>query len=148
MPVFFRIDQLLNLAILISGRGSNMESILKSIKKEKIPINPAVVISNNADAKGLKIAEKLGIKTEIVESKGYKGSRWKYDQKIIKTLSQKNITDPEAKAIKKHVLDALSRISNSFVDNKVTVNDSIKRTKTGFIFLLIASLLQSILLFF
>ena len=38
-----------------------MESILKSIKKKKIPINPAVVISNKANAKGLKIAKKLGI---------------------------------------------------------------------------------------
>ena len=36
-----------------------MESILKSIKKKKIPINPAVVISNKANAKGLKIAKKL-----------------------------------------------------------------------------------------
>ena len=44
---------MLNLGILISGRGSNMESILKSIKKKKIPINPAVVISNKANAKGL-----------------------------------------------------------------------------------------------
>ncbi|MBT4972781.1 MAG: phosphoribosylglycinamide formyltransferase, partial [Thaumarchaeota archaeon] len=42
-----------NLGILISGRGSNMESILKAIKKQKIPINPAVVISNKSNAKGL-----------------------------------------------------------------------------------------------
>ncbi|MDP6899198.1 MAG: phosphoribosylglycinamide formyltransferase, partial [Candidatus Nitrosopelagicus sp.] len=42
-----------NLGILISGRGSNMESILKAIKKKKIPINPAVVISNKPNAKGL-----------------------------------------------------------------------------------------------
>jgi len=39
-----------------------MEAILKSIKKKKIPINPAVIISNKPNAKGLKIAEKLGIK--------------------------------------------------------------------------------------
>ena len=37
-----------------------MESILKSIKRKKIPINPAVIISNNLDAKGLKIAKKTG----------------------------------------------------------------------------------------
>lgn len=34
-----------------------MESILKSIRKKKIPINPAVVISNKSDAKGLIIAK-------------------------------------------------------------------------------------------
>ena len=44
-----------------------MESILRSIKKKKIPINPAVVISNKHDAKGLQIARKLGVNTEIVE---------------------------------------------------------------------------------
>ncbi|MEK6908121.1 MAG: phosphoribosylglycinamide formyltransferase, partial [Thermoproteota archaeon] len=48
---------MLNLGILISGRGSNMEAILKSIKRKKIPINPAVIISNKSDAKGLKIAQ-------------------------------------------------------------------------------------------
>jgi len=35
-----------------------MESILKSIKTKKIPINPAVVISNKSNAKGLRIAKK------------------------------------------------------------------------------------------
>ncbi len=63
-----------------------MEAILKSIKKKKIPIKPTVVISNKPNAKGLKIAEKLGIKTEVVESKGFKGSRWDYDKKIISIL--------------------------------------------------------------
>jgi len=52
-----------------------MESILKSIKKKKIPINPTVVISNKPNAKGLKIAKKLGINTEVIESKNFKGSR-------------------------------------------------------------------------
>ena len=69
-----------------------MESILKSIKKKKIPINPTVVISNNPNAKGLKIAKKLGIKIEIIESKGFKGNRWQYDKKIIDTLTKYGVT--------------------------------------------------------
>ncbi|MDH3278808.1 MAG: phosphoribosylglycinamide formyltransferase [Nitrosopumilus sp.] len=83
---------MLNLGILISGRGSNMESILKAIKKKKIPINAAVVISNKHDAKGLKIAEKLGITTEIIESKGFKGTREQYDKKIISILTKHGVT--------------------------------------------------------
>ncbi|MBS1268528.1 MAG: Phosphoribosylglycinamide formyltransferase [Nitrosopumilus sp.] len=82
---------MLNLGILISGRGSNMESILKSIRKKKIPINPAVVISNKSDAKGLIIAKKLGINIEVVESKGFK-NRWEYDKKIISTLSKYGVS--------------------------------------------------------
>jgi len=69
-----------------------MEAILKSIKKKKIPIRPAVVISNKPNAKGLKIAEKLGVKTEIVESKGFKGSRLDYDKKIIAILKEFGVT--------------------------------------------------------
>ena len=69
-----------------------MESILKSIKRKKIPINAAVIISNKPDAKGLKIAEKLGINTEIIESKNFKGSRSEYDKKIISTLIKYGVT--------------------------------------------------------
>lgn len=69
-----------------------MEAILKSIKRNKIPINPAIVISNKADARGLKIAQKLGIKTEVIESREFKGSRWEYDKKIIDTLTRHNVT--------------------------------------------------------
>src|SRR5271157_3670161 len=83
---------MLNIAILISGRGSNMENILKSVKKNKIPVNPAVVISNKPDAKGLKIAQKLGVKTEIVESDGLKGGNWKYDSKLVSILEKYKVT--------------------------------------------------------
>ena len=83
---------LLKLAILISGRGSNMAAILRAIKKQKIPITPTVVISSKSTANGLGIARKLGAKTEIVESKGFQGSRWEYDQKIIRILSKYGIT--------------------------------------------------------
>jgi phosphoribosylglycinamide formyltransferase 1 len=80
------------LAILISGRGSNMEAILKAIKKKKIPIKPVVVISNKTDAKGLKIAKRYGIKTEVVDSKGFKGDRWDYDKKIVSVLTKYGVT--------------------------------------------------------
>ena len=83
---------LLKLAILISGRGSNMAAILRTIKKQKIPITPTVVISSKSTANGLGIARKLGAKTEIVESKGFQGSRWEYDQKIIRILNKYGIT--------------------------------------------------------
>ena len=69
-----------------------MESILKAIKKKKIPINPAIVISNKHDAKGLEIAKKLGVVIEIVESKGFKGTRAEYDKEIIKILTKHGVT--------------------------------------------------------
>ena len=69
-----------------------MESILKSVKTKKIPINPAVVISNKSDAKGLSIAKKMGISVEVIESKNFKGSRAAYDEKIMKMLANYGVT--------------------------------------------------------
>lgn len=69
-----------------------MEAILRSIRRKKISINPAIVISNKQDAKGLKIAQKLGVKTTVIESKGFKGSRIEYDKKIISVLSKNGVT--------------------------------------------------------
>jgi phosphoribosylglycinamide formyltransferase-1 len=82
---------LLNLGILISGGGSNMEAILKSIKRKKIPINPAIVISNKPNAKGLIIAQKLGVKTAVIESNDFK-DRLEYDKKIIMVLGNHGVT--------------------------------------------------------
>ena len=69
-----------------------MEAILKAIKKQKIPIKPSVIISNNPDARGLKIAAKLDVKTEVVESKSFKGSRTDYDKKLISKLVENGVT--------------------------------------------------------
>jgi len=69
-----------------------MESILKAIKKKKIPINPAIVISNKHDAEGLRIAEKLGVNVEVFESKGFKGNREEYDKEIISILTKYGVT--------------------------------------------------------
>lgn len=69
-----------------------MEAILRSIKRGKISINPSIVISNKPDAKGLKIAQKLGVKTEVIESKGFKGNRAEYDKKIISVLTKNGVT--------------------------------------------------------
>ena len=69
-----------------------MESILKAIKKKKIPINPAVVISNKPNAKGLQIAKKMGIQTEVIDSSKYKGKRQQFDKEIITTLRRYKVT--------------------------------------------------------
>ena len=69
-----------------------MESILKSIKTKKIPIHPAVVISNTSNAKGLTIAKKMGVNVEIIESKNFKGSRIEFDKKIMNTLQKHGVT--------------------------------------------------------
>lgn len=78
--------------MLISGRGSNMDAILSSIKSGTIGnANPCVVISNKPETQGLKIAsEKYRLPTEVIPQNGLKG--WHYDQKLVATLHQHGVT--------------------------------------------------------
>jgi len=69
-----------------------MESILMAIKKQKIPINPAIVISNKPSAKGLAVAKKMGIQTVVIDSSKYKGKRLQFDREIISTLRKYKVT--------------------------------------------------------
>ena len=69
-----------------------MESILKAIKKKKIPINPAVVISNKPNVKGLQVAKKLGIQTEVIDGSKYKGRRQQFDKDVISILKKYKVT--------------------------------------------------------
>ena len=58
----------------------------------RVHLDPKNVISNKPDAKGLKIAQKLGVKTEVIESSGVKGDRWEYDKKIVAVLLKNGVT--------------------------------------------------------
>lgn len=69
-----------------------MEYIIKSIKKNKVPIKPVIVISNNPAAKGLRVAKKLGVNTLVLDSKGIKGGNWDYDKQLIAILEKHNVT--------------------------------------------------------
>lgn len=60
-----------NIVILISGRGSNMEAVVRAAQLEGWPARVAAVISNKADAKGLAFAQAHGIPTAVVPSKEY-----------------------------------------------------------------------------
>jgi phosphoribosylglycinamide formyltransferase 1 len=83
---------LINLAILISGRGSNMDAILAAIKSGRIRnAKPCIVISNKPGIAGLNIAsEKYGIPTKVIPSEGLKG--WNYDQNVVTALHEHGVT--------------------------------------------------------
>ena len=67
-----------NIVILISGRGSNMEAVVRAAKAEQWPARVVAVISNRADASGLAFAADHGIKTAVVANKDY-ASRAEFD---------------------------------------------------------------------
>jgi phosphoribosylglycinamide formyltransferase 1 len=60
-----------NIVILISGRGSNMEAIVRACAAERWPARVAAVVSNRPDAAGLAFAAAQGIPTAVVEHGGY-----------------------------------------------------------------------------
>ncbi|HET8847417.1 MAG TPA: phosphoribosylglycinamide formyltransferase [Nitrososphaeraceae archaeon] len=81
---------MINLGILISGRGSNMESILNYLKENKVTqVCPKIVISSNVEAEGLSKASKFGVPTMVV-TKNSKG--WDYDSQIADILQEYGVT--------------------------------------------------------
>jgi len=60
-----------NVVILISGRGSNMEAIVRAAQNGQWPCRIAAVVSNRADAAGLGFAERHGIPAVVVANKEY-----------------------------------------------------------------------------
>ncbi len=72
-------------AILISGGGSNMVSLVDSMSGDH-PARPVVVLANNADAGGLKKAQARGIATEVVDHRDFKGDREAFEKALISAL--------------------------------------------------------------
>lgn len=70
-----------NIVILISGRGSNMEAIVRAAQAEKWQARIAAVISNRADAAGLAFAAAQGIHTAVVQSKTF-STRETFDEAL------------------------------------------------------------------
>jgi phosphoribosylglycinamide formyltransferase-1 len=69
------------IVILISGRGSNMEAIVRCCKEERWPARVVAVISNRADAAGLRFAEAHGIAAAVVDHRA-QPSREAFDQAL------------------------------------------------------------------
>jgi phosphoribosylglycinamide formyltransferase-1 len=67
--------------ILISGRGSNMKSIVEAKNNGQLDINIAAVISNRPDAAGLDYAEQQSIETAVIDHKGF-DSRESFDKAL------------------------------------------------------------------
>ena len=74
-----------NIVILISGRGSNMEAVVRALDAEGWPARIAAVISNKSEAGGLAFAQARGIPTAVVPSKMF-ATRAEFDAKLQETI--------------------------------------------------------------
>ena len=78
------------LAVLISGRGSNLQSLIDAIRDGRLMATIAVVISNDAAAGGLERARAAGIETVVVSHRGW-ASRDEYDRALVSELRARAI---------------------------------------------------------
>ncbi len=76
-----------SIVILISGRGTNMEAIVRCAQVEGWPAKIVAVISNRPDATGLAFAQAHGIATQVVPSQGVP-SREAFDAKMREAIDQ------------------------------------------------------------
>ena len=80
------------IAVLVSGRGSNLEAILEAIDKKYITNGAAkVVISNRPDAPALDIARKHNVPAKILDDHGLPKKSWEYDQRTIRLLQEHGV---------------------------------------------------------
>jgi phosphoribosylglycinamide formyltransferase-1 len=77
-------------AILISGRGSNMRALIEAASAPDYPAQIVLVLSNIADAGGLAFAKARGIPTEVVEHRKYP-SREAFDQAMDEKLADAEV---------------------------------------------------------
>ena len=80
----------MNIAVLCSGSGTNLQAIIDSTKSGFIPARIALVLSDNKNALALKRAEKAGIETLVLNKKDYK-TREDFDKEVTKNLKKRNI---------------------------------------------------------
>jgi phosphoribosylglycinamide formyltransferase 1 len=78
-------------AILISGRGSNMAALIRAAGAEDFPAEIALVISNRADAPGLEKARASGISAVVVESKPFGKDRAAFEAALQAVLDSHRI---------------------------------------------------------
>ncbi|QMU60329.1 MAG: phosphoribosylglycinamide formyltransferase [Gammaproteobacteria bacterium] len=83
-------DQTCKIAVLISGGGSNLQSIIDHIDQRNINASIACVISNNPDVYGLVRAQQANIPTHIIEHSKH-DSREAFDVELVRTLEVYNI---------------------------------------------------------
>ena len=74
-----------SIVILISGRGSNMEAIVRAAQKEAWPAKITAVISNRPDAGGLDFARSHGIQAAVLDHRAFK-DRASFDAELVQLI--------------------------------------------------------------
>jgi phosphoribosylglycinamide formyltransferase-1 len=78
-------------AVLISGRGSNMAALVEAAKAPDYPAEIALVLSNRSDAGGLALAERAGVPTHVLDHRPFGKDRTAFETALQAILEQHRI---------------------------------------------------------
>src|SRR5437016_11851819 len=78
------------LAVLISGRGSNLQALIDAIREGRLDASIAIVISNRGDAQGLERARAANVPTRVMPHGDY-SSRSQYDAALVDALRRHDV---------------------------------------------------------
>ena len=83
-------DSAVNLGVLISGHGSNLQAIIDAINGRDLAAQIKIVISNRADAFGLERARRRGIESTVIEHRRFP-SREAFDRELVEVLKSHDV---------------------------------------------------------
>ena len=80
----------MNIAVFVSGSGTNLQAIVDMVKRGYIKAKIALVVSDNKEAYALNRAQKAGIETLVLDPEDFK-SREEFDKEIIRNLKKHDV---------------------------------------------------------
>lgn len=88
--VYLIILYLMNLSVLVSGRGSNLQAIIDAIENKKLDARISIVISDNPDALALKRCVKHGIPHKVIQRERFR-SKKEFEESIMQELEDAGV---------------------------------------------------------
>ena len=89
MPEFDDVP--VRLAIFISGRGSNMKTLVEACLAGDIPARPILILSNKYSAEGLEWATENGLPIAAIDHRAYDGDREAFEKDVQETLEMHDV---------------------------------------------------------
>jgi len=84
------VGKRLTIGVLVSGRGTNLQSIINSIEDGRLKAEIGIIISDNPEAKALDRAENHGIKSICIEEDNF-NIKQEYEEEMIKVLEENGV---------------------------------------------------------